>query len=138
MAAFSDSAFFTDAFSVNAFDFGTTPPPAPTPPTIFGTAVWLAPLRFEDLPQHRLIKVKQVIEEAAEEQLKHLELDETQRLEHLERELELENIEYRASYLEALNLYREKRINEQIAEIFRNRRLEDEAILLILIAAYFT
>lgn len=25
MAAFSDTAFFTDAFSVNAFDFGSTP-----------------------------------------------------------------------------------------------------------------
>ena len=92
---------------------------------------------FENLPGNRFLKrrVRRVIEEVALQQVQDLHLDEQQRFEQLTRELELKNIEFEASYLEALNDYRGMLINLEIRKLL-NQKDENEAMLLILIAAH--
>ena len=108
-----------------------------TAPTPTGSAPFYQ--RFEDIGRNRFLKrrVRRVIEQVAEAQVQHLALDETQRLEHLIGELEAKGLEYETRYLEALNQYREVLIGNEIKTILK-RKDENEAMLLILIAAYLT
>ena len=105
-----------------------------------GSAPFFQQLRpFEEIGQNRFLKrrVRKVIEEVAQAQVQHLELDESQRLDHLIGELDAQGLEYDARYLEALNQYRDILIGNEIKTILRNKD-ENEAMLLIMIAAYLT
>ena len=88
--------------------------------------------RFGVLP-----KVAKVIASVAAQQADALSLDEQQRLEHLERELELEGIEYESAYLELLNLMRERLIATEIGKRLRAIQDAEEEIVLILLAVGF-
>ena len=87
--------------------------------------------RFGVLPE-----VATVIEEVARQQVKNLHLDEQQRLEQLERELQLQDIEWQAQHLELLNAIREQLIDAEIAERLHSLQDDDDArIILSLLAA---
>lgn len=96
----------------------------------------------EDIRQAReqfgvLPKVAKVIASVAAQQADAISLDEQQRLEHLERELELEGIEYESAYLELLNLMRERLIATEIGKRLRAIQDAEEEIVLILLAVGF-
>ena len=82
-------------------------------------------------------KVAKVIASVAAQQADALSLDEQQRLEHLERELELEGIEYESAYLELLNLMRARLIATEIGKRLRAIQDAEEEIVLILLAVGF-
>ena len=84
-----------------------------------------------------LPKVAKVIASVAAQQADALSLDEQQRLEHLERELELEGIEYESAYLELLNLMRARLIATEIGKRLRAIQDAEEEIVLILLAVGF-
>ena len=96
----------------------------------------------EDIRQAReqfgvIPKVAKVIASVAAQQADALSLDEQQRLEHLERELELEGIEYESAYLELLNLMRARLIATEIGKRLRAIQDAEEEIVLILLAVGF-
>mgnify|MGYP001561717976 FL=1 len=83
-----------------------------------------------------LPKTQDIIEGVAQRQAEDLHLDAQQRLEELERELELAGIEWDGKYLTMLNAERERLINAEIlerAKLLRNN--EDAATLLLLIGS---
>ena len=87
--------------------------------------------RFGVIPE-----AARVIAEVAKAQAERLSLDEQQRLEHLERELELRDIEYESSYLELLNVMRERLIAAEIGRRLRLlQQLEEEAVVMLMLAA---
>ena len=77
-----------------------------------------------------------VIESVAAQQAERLEQDKQKRFEELTRELELRGIEFEGRYLESLNFERERLINAEIALRIRQKMMDEEALmLLVLIAA---
>jgi len=93
---------------------------------------------FEERDPYRFsIQARRVIEAVATEQVQHLDLDEQQKLEHLARELEHEDIEVESRYFEYLTHYREQLIAQEIKTLLKKKD-DEEAMLLILIAANLT
>ena len=149
MASFSDIAFDTSAFSVGAFDFGSSPPATPTGPIGGGYVHEYKPtkrdiskarkrLGLEDeISRREAEAAARIIADVAARQARSLELDEQKRFEELLRNLELEGLQFDARYLEALNRQREILINAEIAARFRALaiREEEELMLLVMIAA---
>ena len=86
--------------------------------------------RFGVLP-----KALKVVEAVAEQQAGLLSLDQQQRLEHLERELEAQGIEFQSQHLELLNALRERLIGQEIGRLLEKQRQEEEALVLILAAS---
>ena len=84
-----------------------------------------------------LPKIAKVIASVAAQQADALSLDEQQRLEHLERELELQGIEYESTYLGLLNMMRERLIATEIGRRLRAIQEAEEEIVLILLAVGF-
>jgi len=81
-------------------------------------------------------RVAKVISQVAAQQADLLSLDEQQRLEHLERELELQGIEYEGHYLDLLNVMRERLIATEIGRRLKElQMLEEETVLILLVAA---
>lgn len=149
MAAFSDTAFNTSAFSIGAFDFGSTPPPVVdvvVPPPAGGGGYNPSQGLYERPPSRKEIsKARErlglqdklalaAIAEIAARQAERLELDEQKRFEELSRELQLRGIEWEARYLEALNLERGRLIDAEIGRLLK-RKLTDETMILMLLAA---
>lgn len=91
---------------------------------------------FEDRDPYRFIPsaAALVIEKVAQSQVDNLHLDEQQRFEQLARELEAEEIEFEARYLEALGRARDELLTGEIRRLLQAKDNE-EAMLLILIAA---
>lgn len=83
-------------------------------------------------------QVAQVIQKVAQSQVENLRLDEQQKFEQLERELETEGIEFKPGYLQALTEARERLIEAEIGELLRKKLDEEEAMLLIAIGVYLT
>lgn len=80
-----------------------------------------------------LPKVARVVAAVAAQQADSLSLDEQQRLEHLERELELEGIEYQSTYLELLNAMRSRLIATEIGKRLKAlQEMEEEAVIILL------
>ena len=87
--------------------------------------------RFGVIPE-----AARVIAQVAATQAERLSLDEQQRLEHLERELELRGIEYESRYLELLNVMRERLIAAEIGRRLRLlQQIEEEAVVMLMLAA---
>ena len=81
-------------------------------------------------------KAASVIAQVAAAQANALSLDEQQRLEHLERELELRGIAYESAYLEMLNTMRERLIGEEIGHRLRLlQQMEEEAVIVLMLMA---
>lgn len=80
-------------------------------------------------------QIAPLIQELAYRQSQDLTRDDEQRFEELERELEIQGIEWQARYLEALNVQRERLIEQEIGALLRAKLQEDEAMLLIVVAA---
>jgi hypothetical protein len=149
VASFSDTSFDTSAFSVGAFDFGSTPP---TPPA----DVVIAQIVGGGIPAHgtlRLrgregrsradvardrerfgIKAAAVIAAVAERQAERLEGDEQKRFDELLRELQLREIEWDARYLEAMNLQRQSLIDAEIGRLLQIKN-DEEIVMLMMLAA---
>lgn len=146
MAAFSDAAFDTGAFSNLAFSFGTGPAPAPTPAPAEpsrGRQLWLYPPRTRKEEEKELRRRRiayGVIEEVAEAVVEQVSLDKVQREQLLAAEFKARGLELRAEHLERLNAERERLLDAEIArymaEVLRRRMAdEDAAAILIAIAA---
>ncbi len=144
MSAFSDTAFDTSAFSVDAFDFGSVQTPPPTPevvlPLIGGgfTYEYRRPRkslakdreRF-GIPDIERQIADELVEQIAARQARSLERDEHKRFEELQRELQIRGIQWQAQYLEVMNAKRERLIDEEIATIFQQRQDEETMLLMI-------
>jgi hypothetical protein len=94
----------------------------------------------EDLRRERerfgiTTEAQRVISAVAAQQAERLELDAHKRFEELERELEAQQIEWRAEYLTALNAERERLITAEIAARLQAIQKQDELIVLALLAA---
>lgn len=95
----------------------------------------------EDIRQDRerfgvIPETARVIAQVAAVQADNLSLDEQQRLEHLERELELHGIEYEANYLELLNTMRERLIAAEIGQRLRLlQQMEEETVVILMLMA---
>ena len=154
MASFSDSAFFTDAFSVDAFDFGSGPPPAPpvtpTPFPIGGGIPRPGKPSKEDVSRARRRlgledeeyrrEAHRIALEVAARQAQRLELDKQKQYDELSRELRLTNIELEGSYLEILNAERERLIEAEIsarlkAKLRQQTREEEDIMALLMMIA---
>ena len=95
---------------------------------------------FEQRDPYRR-QVAAVIQKVAQAQVKTLRLDSQQRFEQLHRELQIEGLEFRADYLEALNVERNRLIDIEIGQRLREKlrkTADQEAMLLILLGAYLT
>lgn len=147
--AFLDTSFSRSAFSEEAYSFETGPTPPPADVAVAGPPVGggynpsqgLYPRYPDKLARSKDRErfgirdaVALAIAEVAARQAERLEQDEHKRFEELHRELELRGIEWRASYLEALNLERGRLIDAEIGRLLK-RKLEDEMIVLMLLAA---
>ena len=151
MASFDSGAFFTDSFSVNAFDFGGVVPPAPVTPPSFPIGGGIPypekrskqdisrarrRLGLEDEESLKETEAQRVILEVAQQQAQRLELDKQKQFEELSRELRLRNIEWEGRYLETLNLERERLIEAEISARLKaklKQQQEDDEIVAILI-----
>lgn len=143
MSAFGSAAFATTAFSVNAFSFDGEGPPPPPPPV-----VGVPPPPSGGIPsdrgptqeQIRRSRVRfglesEVIESVAARQVADLHLDEIQRRQELEGELRLRGVEFEIRHLEELNARRQTMIDAEIAMRLREIMANDEAALVIILAA---
>ena len=147
MPSFSSAAFDTDAFSENAFDFGTTPAVV-VAPAARGTFGWLQPYdrgrsrkeiakdreRF-GIPDEERLAAERVIASVAARQVARLERDAQKRFEELERELKLLDIEWESKYLDALNLERERLIDAELFTRFQRLRDEQEIVVMLMLVA---
>ena len=96
---------------------------------------WLKEQHEKDYAKHNPVEI---VKEVARRQVETLGLDEHQRFEELERELEAREIEWDVKYLDLLNLERSKYLDAEIKRLIQIQRDEDEAMLVILIAANLT
>lgn len=96
---------------------------------------WLKEQHEKDYAKHNPVEI---VEEVARRQVETLGLDEHQRFEELERELEAREIEWDVKYLDLLNLERSKYLDLEIKKLLKLKYDEEEAMLLILIAANLT
>lgn len=150
VAAFSNTSFDTQAFSVGAFDFGDTPPPpAPEVATTqivgggFPSHGTLRLRRSEGRTREEIrrdrekfgIAAAAVIEEVAKRQADRLEQDEQKRFDELLRELQLRELEFDARYLEATNALRQKLIDAEIGRLLKQQQDEEMMILMLVAAA---
>ena len=144
MAAFSSTSFDTSAFSVEAFDFGDTPPP--TPPAATGVRPSGGFPAYDSGPTKKQKKRSrvvhgieaEVIAQVASRQAQSLDLDELQRKEELLAELSLRNIEARTEHFAELARSREALIDAEIArriQAIYAADLEAAAMLMIIAAA---
>jgi hypothetical protein len=81
------------------------------------------------------LKAQGVISAVAEQQAARLELDSHKRFEELERELQAQQIAWRAEYLTALNSERERLITAEIRARLQAMQRDDEAVILALLAS---
>lgn len=138
MSAFSSTAFSTDAFSEDAYSFGEEQEQPAEQTTTGGWGNFGTLRTREDVRRDRerfgvIPAAAQVIAQVAAAQADALSLDEQQRLEHLERELELQGIAYESVYLEMLNAMRERLIGEEIGRRLRLlQQMEEEAVVVLL------
>ena len=152
MAAFSDTAFSKNvAFSDAAFDFGSGPPP--TPPVVPGTQQIIGGGITHDgllrLGRKKRTKgeislerskfglsdaVAEVVAAVAARQAETLVQDEQKRLDELFREITLRGLEYESRYLEALNIERQRLIDQEIGLLIK-RKLDEEMIVMLLAVA---
>ena len=142
MAAFDSSAFSTSAFSVDAFDFGGTTPPAPPPaaavirPSGGYPSGDRGPTKEQKRRSHILHGLEtEIIESVAQRQVEALDLDAIQQQQELEGELRLRGIEAQIAHYEELARKRQVLIDAEIAQRLRKIMLDNEAALVILIAA---
>lgn len=149
MAAFSDTAFDTSAFSVGAFDFGSGPTPPPDVVIVDQPVVGGGPARSRlslregrtpeevrrDRERYGILPpaVEEVVIAVAVRQAEALVTDEQKQFEELTRELKLRELEYDARYLEAMNVERQRLITAEISSLLKRRN--DEGILLMLMMA---
>jgi len=83
-----------------------------------------------------LPKAAQVISDVAARQAAAMRYDEQRYFEELNRELELQNIEFEGKYLEALNIQRGKLIDAEIGRLLQEKfAMEDAEMVLLLLAA---
>ena len=75
------------------------------------------------------------IEAVAAQQSQRLEQDKQKQFEELNRELELRGIEFEGRYLESLNVERERLINAEIGLRLRQRMIEDEELMILVMMA---
>ncbi len=80
-----------------------------------------------------LPKTQDIIEQVALRQAEDLHLDAQQRLEELERELEVAGIEWQTKYLTMLNAERERLINAEIAQRMGLLRDNEDATTILLL-----
>ena len=153
MASFSDQGFDTNAFSVNAFDFGSPTPPTPVVPTVPSFPIGggypaqdqrtrkevseaRKRLGLEDELSVVEARAKAVIDLVAKRQAEALELDKQKQFDELSRELRLKGVELESVHLETLNLERERLISLEISTRLKLRlREEEELMMLVLMAA---
>ena len=119
------------------------PPQPPTPPP----AVVIRPSggypsgdRGPSKEQTRRSRVlfgleSEILESVAARQVVDLHLDDIQRRQELEGELRLRGIEFEIRHFEELNARRQAMIDAEIAQRLRKIMLDDEAAIVILIAA---
>ena len=120
------------------FTDGAAPPPPPAvaviPPS--GGHPWLGPYERKHPWLSRFKpEVAEVIQELALEQLEDLGLPKRLQALRLKRELKAKSIEYHTRYFEALSLERELLIDLEIAQRLRTQFDDEEALLLIALAA---
>jgi hypothetical protein len=81
-------------------------------------------------------KAAHVIAQVAAAQADALSLDEQQRLEHLEREIEAQGLVYENRYLELLNVMRERLIAEETGKRLRLlQQIEEETVVTLMLMA---
>lgn len=76
-----------------------------------------------------------VITKVAERQSHDLSLDQYQRLEELERELEAQGMQVESRHIEALNLLRERLIDAEIGERISRQLAEENRVRMLLLLA---
>lgn len=123
---------------------GTQPPPPPpiveTPPRPSGGVPGdRGPSKEQTRRSRILFGIEQeVIESVAQRQVEHTGLDEQQKLDELRGELQLRDIALESRHIHALSEERERRIDLEIAHLFRLKREEDDmAVLKLLAVSYF-
>ena len=82
-----------------------------------------------------LPKTIRIIEDIAARQALDLRHDEQQRFDELQRELALQNIEWEGRYLELLNARRKALIDAEIAARLRQKLLDEENMMVLLLLA---
>ena len=118
---------------------GTPTPPAPAAPTVRPSGGYPSD-RGPTKEQTRRSRVlhgleKEIIERVAQRQAESLDLDDIQKQQELSGELKLRGIEARIEHYEALTLRRQALIDAEIAQRIRQIVLDDEAALVLIIAA---
>ena len=151
--AFSAESFDKlNAFSPDAFSFGDEPPTPPdggasTGQLVGGGAPSHGTLkgRRRDGRSRREIeedrarfglpaKVAEVVATVAARQAETLVQDQQKQFDELLGEITLQGLEFEARYLEALNIERQRLIDQEIGLLIK-RKLDDEVIMLLLAAA---
>lgn len=126
---------------------GSTPPP-PVPPVVTVKPSGGVPAReFRDNYYRRpddavrkererlgiVPKAEEVIERIAQRQAEALSTDSQKQLEELERELEIQGIEWQSRYLELLGAKRQRLIDEEIGQRLRDLQLQEEETMIALL-----
>ena len=127
-------------FTTGAAVVPPTPPPAEAGPQLIIGGARASIQRIAE--RHRLNrKAVEIIEKVAIRQVETLHLDETQRTEELYREFSLSDLQIEARHIEAMNLIRERLIEEEIGRLLRiklQQREEEELLMLAAVAARLT
>ena len=89
----------------------------------------------QDRERYGLFSAIKIIEAVAARQAESLQRDEQKRLEELTRELALQRIEWRGEYLEQLNKKREALITAEISRLIRQRMLDEENMVILMLLA---
>ena len=122
-----------------AIDGGAAPPAPPAAPTVRPSGGYPSD-RGPTKEQTRRSRVlhgleKEIVERVAQRQAESLDLDDIQKQQELSGELKLRGIEARIEHYEALTLRRQALIDAEIAQRIRQIILDDEAALVLIIAA---
>ena len=138
--AFSDASFDkVNAFSTDAFSFGEGPIPPPiegdqTGQPVGGGIPHQGLLRLRRKGRFKLPReVAEVVAAVAARQAQTLVQDEQKRLDELFREITLRGLEYESRYLEALNIERQRLIDQEIGLLIK-RKLDEGEVLMLLAA----
>lgn len=135
----TDAAGFAEAFSLGVVDvlavIASTPSPTPAPAQQPSGGFPDDRRSEADVRRAREFfgVIPKVVEEVARDQAKRLELDEQKRFEQLQRELQLQGIEWDVRYLEAMNEMRNRMIDAEIALRLRQRLQDDEDLLMLMV-----
>lgn len=125
---------------------GPTPPVTPAATQLVGGGIPHPgmlhlphrPRTREDIRKDRArfgIEVAEVISSVAARQAENLVLDEQKRYEELSREITLRGLEFESRHLEALNIERQRLIDQEIGRLLRIKVAEEEAIMMLLVLA---